>query len=270
MTTRLRIWGSIWSRSKRFSELHRANDRGFTEDEETGLLRRETFAKLEVKKFEWRLNLPFVTHLCCLKKGPSRFGYDAFPGSADAAGRLEDDIKPNREAEQSLVRELVNRDNSRFSGRRRAYNEINNEIEADQISRDMYVGGGRAQFGDENIGRIAEIKSLGKVGETSHVVRTANDAIRGQVVRRHDGIYLDPVTGNPMAVQGPELPSVLAGDNTPNNGSTSDALNAPQTAQQWLRGAVPELQGDRMHFPQVDITRETTNLAQKVKDYGHT
>ena len=47
-------------------------------------------------------------------------------------------------------------------------------------------------------------------------------------------MVLDRRTGNPVAVQGPELPAVLAGDRIPNNGSSSDAVNAPQTAQEWL------------------------------------
>ena len=80
---------------------------------------------------------------------------------------------------------------------------------------------------DDSVGRIAEIRSLGKIGETAHVVRTANDAIEGQITRRSDGVFIDPRTGDTVAVQGPQLPAVLI---TPNNGSTSDALNA-QTAR---------------------------------------
>ena len=252
-------------------QTYRANDRGFTEDEETGLVRRENFE-------ETRGNMPDIAPksalrdaLARLEEGTQQFGYSAFPGSADVAARLEDDITPNRQAEASLARELNNRDESTFSGRRRAYNNIRAEIEADQISRDMYVGGGQGQFADENIGRIAEIRSLGKVGETAHVVRTANDAITGQVTRRQDGVYLDPTTGDPVAIQGPELPSVLAGDRTPNNGSSSDAVNAPQTAQEWITGTMPDyIASDRTFgdYPQVDITLETTNFANKVREYG--
>ena len=124
---------------------------------------------------------------------------------------------------------------------------------------------------DDSIGRIAEIRSLGKIGETAHVVRTANDAIKGQALRRHDGVFLDPASGNPIAVQGPELPSVLAGDRTPNNGSSSDSLNAPQTAVSWVAESMPDYrEGGRTFgdYPQTDITLQTTNFANKVRDFG--
>ena len=225
----------------------------------------------QTNQCEWRLNLRYKTHLLGLKMGPSRFGYDAFPGSADAAGRLEDDIKPNREAEQSLVRELVARDSQRFDPEVREYNDFRADAEAQAIARDGFLVGGPGQFADENIGRIAEIRSLGKVGETAHVVRTANDAIQGQATRRHDGVYLDPSTGDPIAIQGPQLPSVLAGDNIPNNGSTSDSLNAPQTAQRWIAETMPSFrEGGRTFgdYPQVDITMQTTNFANKVREFG--
>ena len=252
-------------------QTYRANDRGFTTDPETGLVRRENFEETRGDMPDIAPKSALRDALARLEQGTQQYGYGAFPGSADVVARLEDDITPNREAEASLARELNNRDESTFSGRRRAYNNIRAEIEADQISRDMYVGGGPGQFADENIGRIAEIKKLGKLGETAHVVRTANDAIAGQVTRRHDGVYLDPATGNPIAVQGPQLPSVLAGDRVPNNGSSSDSLNAPQTAQEWIATTMPDhVDGGRVFgdYPQVDITLETTNFANKVRDYG--
>ena len=109
------------------------------------------------------------------------------------------------------------------------------------------------------------------MGRLPHVVRTANDAIKGQALRRHDGVFLDPVTNDPIATQGPELPSVLAGDRTPNNGSSSDSLNAPQTAVSWVSESMPDYrEGGRTFgdFPQTDITLQTTNFANKVRDYG--
>ena len=130
---------------------------------------------------------------------------------------------------------------------------------------------GPGAMADENIGRIAEIRSLGKIGETAHVVRTANDAIKGQATRRHDGVYVRSAqSGLPIAtVEGPDLPAVLAGDRTPNNGSSSDSLNAPQTAREWVAASQPDYrEGGRTFgdYPQVDITRETTNFAQKLRE----
>ena len=59
-------------------------------------------------------------------------------------------------------------------------NDFRAAAEADRIARDGYTVNGPGAMADENIGRIAEIRSLGKIGETAHVVRTANDAIKGQ------------------------------------------------------------------------------------------
>ena len=206
-----------------------------------------------------------------LQSGTSQYGYDAFPGSADAAGRLETDINLDRGADKALGAEAVRRDRRRFNPEMIEYNDNRAEAESQSIAREYFGGYGSGSMADDSIGRIAEIRSLGKIGETAHVVRTANDAIKGQAARRHDGVFLDPVTNNPIAVQGPELPSVLAGDRIPSNGSSSDALNAPQTAVSWLAESMPDYRdGGRTFgdYPQVDITRETTNFAQKLRDYG--
>ena len=207
-----------------------------------------------------------------LQSGTSQYGYDAFPGSADAAGRLEANINLDRGADKALGAEAVRRDRRRFNPEMIEYNDNRAEAESQSIAREYFGGYGSGSMADDSIGRIAEIRSLGKIGETAHVVRTANDAIKGQAARRHDGIFLDPVTNDPIAVQGPQLPSVLAGDRTPNNGSSSDALNAPQTAVNWVSESMPDYrESDRTFgdFPQVDITLQTTNFANKVRDYGN-
>ena len=206
-----------------------------------------------------------------LQSGTSQYGYDAFPGSANTAGRLEEDVNLDRGADAALGAETVRRDRRRFNPEMIEYNDNRAGAESQSIAREFFGGYGSGSMADDSIGRIAEIRSLGKIGETAHVVQTANDAIKGQATRRHDGIFLDPVTGDPIAVQGPQLPAVLAGDRTPSNGSSSDALNAPQTAVSWLAESMPDYrEGGRTFgdYPQVDITRETTNFAQKLRDYG--
>ncbi len=265
-------------------QTYRANDRGFTTDAETGLVRRENFD-------ETRGEFERVAPKSVLQDALSQLDTSAqrqssgiggsiarvFGGSgvdsdtSTAMDALRRHLQPEGAQDARVGRALVRGDNENYDYRRRAYNNIRAEIESDQISRDMYVGGGQGQFADENIGRIAEIKKLGKIGETAHVVRTANDAIKGQVTRRHDGVYLDPSSGNPIAVQGPELPSVLAGDRVPNNASSSDSLNAPQTAQEWIATTMPDhIDSGRVFgdYPQVDITLETTNFANRVRDFG--
>ena len=249
----------------------KADDRGFTEDEETGLLRRESFSETRGDFGDVAPKSALKDALSLLQSGTSQFGYEAFPGSADVAGRLEADITPDRGADAALGAEAVRRDNRRFNPEAREANDWKADADAQSLARTIFTAGGSGGMADENIGRIAEIRSLGKIGETAHVVRTANDAIKGQAARRHDGVFLDPATGDPIAIQGPQLPSVLAGDRTPNNGSSSDSLNAPQTAVSWLAESIPDYrEGGRTFgdYPQVDITLQTTNFANKVRDYG--
>ncbi len=272
-------------------QVFQADDRGFTEDEETGLLRRENFDESRGEQYDIAPKSALKDALSVLnaEQNPSPYGYDQYPGGvtqlrtsgstpAAVAGRLEDDIRPDRRADAALGAEAVRRDNQRFDIEAKEANDWRAAAEADIIARDNYTVNGPGAMADESIGRIAEIRKLGAsgmgghaIGETAHVVRTANDAISGQAMRRHDGVFLDPVSGDPIAVQGPELPAVLAGDRTPNNGSSSNALNAPQTAREWVQQTMPdyrESQSTFGDFPQVDITLETTNFNQKVQDLG--
>jgi len=272
-------------------QVFQADDRGFTEDEETGLLRRENFDESRGEQYDIAPKSALKDALTALnaEQNPSPYGYDQYPGGvtqlttggstpAAVAGRLEDDIRPDTKADAALGAEAVRRDNRRFDTEAREANDWRAQAEADIIARDNYTVNGPGAMADESIGRIAEIRSLGAsgmaghaIGETAHVVRTANDAIQGQAMRRHDGVFLDPASGNPIAIQGPDLPPVLAGDRTPNNGSSSNNLNAPQTAREWVQQTMPdyrESQSTFGDFPQVDITLETTNFNQKVQDLG--
>ena len=260
----------------------RADDRGFTQDEETGLLRRETFDETRGESVDFAPQNAVRDALTELEAAAGKKdslqsrlmsifgGNDERQASiARIRGRLEDDLRPDRGADKALGAEAVRRDNKRFDAEVREANDFRAAAEADSIARHGYTINGPGAFADENIGRIAEIKSLGKIGETAHVVRTANDAIQGQITRRHDGVFIDPVSGNTVAVQGPELPAALVGDRIPNNGSSSDSLNAPQSAQEWITLNRPDYrEGGRTFgdYPQVDITQETTNFAQKLRE----
>ncbi|NDB02604.1 MAG: hypothetical protein EBY38_02900, partial [Flavobacteriaceae bacterium] len=42
-------------------------------------------------------------------------------------------------------------------------------------------------------------------------------------------------------------------------------LNAPQTAREWVASNIPENQDATGKFPQVDITLETTNFANRLQ-----
>ena len=283
----------------------KADDRGFTTDEETGELRRETMGETrgqyrgQKKDYSYRDGKRVTTYtgepiyqnqtpvagkssvvdaLNALKQSAAQqesgiagrlsalFGGSAVDSETDTAMEaLQRHLGSEGKRDARIGRAIVRQDNQNYSPEVREANDYRAQAEADSIARTGFTVNGPGAMGDENIGRIAEIRSLGKIGETAHVVRTANDAIKGQAARRHDGIFLDPVTGDPIAVQGPQLPSVLAGDRTPNNGSSSDQLNAPQTAREWVASNVPDNQDATGKFPQVDITLETTNFANKLR-----
>ena len=260
----------------------RADDRGFTQDEETGLLRRETFEETRGGENDFAPQNAVRDALNELEQAAGKKdslqsrlmgifggGDERQAAIARIRGRLEDDLRPDSKADAALGSEAVRRDNKRFNSEVREYNDNRADAEAQRIARDAFTAGGFGSTADEAIGRIAEIRSLGKIGETAHVVRTANDAIKGQATRRHDGVYVDAQSGLPIATVEDNMPAVLAGDNVPNNGSSSDALNAPQTAREWVAASQPDYrEGGRTFgdYPQVDITRETTNFANKLRE----
>ena len=263
-------------------QTYRANDRGFTEDPDTGLVRRENF---EETRGSFESVAPksalrdALTQLEGAKKqdsGVLSAISRVFGGSAPVDSEIstaQDALVRHLEAEgpqdARIGRAVARQDSQRFDPEVREYNDNRADAEAQSIARDAFTTGGFGSTADEAIGRIAEIKSLGKIGETAHVVRTANDAIKGQATRRHDGVYVDAATGLPIATVDDTMPAVLAGDNVPNNGSSSDSLNAPQTAREWVAASQPDYRdGGRTFgdYPQVDITLETTNFAQKLRE----
>ena len=191
------------------------------------------------------------------------------PGAADAAGRLEDDLRYDKSAERALAGELVRRDNRAYSAEMRAENDEAAGHIADTIARTGFTVNGPGAMADEAIGRIAEIRKLGTVMEPAVVDgRDAVGDFQDAIVI--DGVWRNPQTLEPLAIQGPQRPEVFQGSNTPNTGQV---LNVPQgqNASSWLQSNVPEYrEGGRVYgdFPQVDINLTATNLANKIRDYG--
>lgn len=172
-----------------------------------------------------------------------------------------------------IGRAVVRQDNQNYNPEVEEANYYRAETDALAERRRLYGPGGQGARADGNIARIGDIHSIGKVYEETHKVNSANDAIQGQIARRHDGVFVDPSTGNTVAVQGPEMPPVLSGDRTPNNTGTADNLNAPQTAREWLTEAFEQQFGDRKgasptdRIQQIDITGATTTAANRIRDY---
>ena len=246
-----------------------ANDRGFTEDEETGILRRETFDESRGEEVSMAPTSAMRDALTRLQSGTDTFGYSTFPGSAGTEGRLEEMMPETGEARRAtadMVRRLVEDDSARYSPEMQEYNNYRAEAEASAIGRG-FTAGGRGTMADEAIGRIGEIRSLGKTGETAQVIRYSGDTSSFPAATQNaNGIYVDPRTGQPIAVQD-TVPTALAGANTPNS---ANQLNAPtrESSTEFVARMMPDYsQGGRVFgdYPQVDITGATTLFADRVR-----
>ena len=203
-----------------------------------------------------------------------RYGYDSISGLADVEDRLIRQVQGgvDLDRERFLAAELAQADAARFDPELRQYNDYRAEAESQAIAREYFGGYGSGSMADDAIGRIAEIRKLGgagalAAGESAQVVRFNDDvSIDAPIVR--DGVYFDPRTNNPIAVQGPETPPQFRGANTPNTAQTANAPQ-PQNAATWLRENLPSpREGGRVFndYPQVDITLATTNFAQKLRE----
>jgi hypothetical protein len=169
-----------------------------------------------------------------LQEGVDQFGADAFPGAADVIGRIDDDIKGGKAAEQSLVRELVSRDRQRQNAEVVEANNWRAQAAANLIGQDFTVGG-RGAAADQAMANIGNIAQLGpaKVG------------------------YDFQVSNNPVD-RGTAIPSAL-----PLN--LPDQYNAPATdnrfvgplqkQQQWLADNTPGFKAGKAFgdYPQVAI-----------------
>lgn len=186
------------------------------------------------------------------------FGGEVMPGSAGLEQRLEDSIQygpGQRAAEADLAREIAKRDRARSGFGRNETAEANYyraAAEAEAIARDRFTAGGGGAIADEILARIGR-GSAGSVGTA---------AIR-------DGVYVDPTTGSPLAMQEPAS-NVFAGSNTPD---TNNQLNAPtrESAIEYVARMQPDFKdGGRVFgdYPQVDITGTTTNFANRVRESG--
>ena len=136
------------------------------------------------------------------------------PSRAAVMGRLEDELQygpVQKGAEKSLAAELVRRDNQTFSPRRRAYNDINAELEASDIAYDQFGARGWGTRADAAIAAIP----------MSTQERVAN---MGQIAQRPDGIYIDPRSGNTVALQEPDMPP----DDVLNISNTEQLLHRSQ------------------------------------------
>ena len=173
-------------------------------------------------------------------------------GAAGVAGRLEDSLgygAAQRAAEADLSRRMVDADNARFSGRRAGYSNVNAAIEAEQIGERLY----RPHTPGAITGAMVADDSLA-------AIRSSVNPVLPQAAFTSSGVALDPGTGNPIAIQGPEYAS-------PNTDGGS-GLNAPMTTRSWMVEKQPGYsEGGRSfgNYPQVDVTGATTLFANRLR-----
>jgi len=182
-----------------------------------------------------------------LQQGVDQFGADAFPGAVDVIGRIDDDIQGGRGAEQSLAREMVQRDRQRQNSEVVEANNWRAQAEANVIGQDFQVGGrgARADQAMENIGNIA------KIGHAKY----ADDF---------------QVSNNPVD-RGTAIPTSLE-INLPdqyNSPVTDNRFVGPlQRQEQWLVDAVPGFreQGAFGNYPNVSINEQIGLARQAIQN----
>lgn len=177
------------------------------------------------------------------------------PGFEDAQTRLEDDInlaQAERAIQADAARRMNERDLAGMSGRRAAYNNIMASMEAEDIGETMYRPS--STFPGVQLPAVAADQALASIRREGANVNYPLAAFR------NDGVALDPKTGNPLAIQGPEYV-------TPNTDAGA-ALNAPMTARAFMVERQPGYrEGGRSFgdYPQVDVTGTTTLFANRLR-----
>jgi hypothetical protein len=206
-----------------------------------------------------------------LQQGVDQFGADAFggvpdpqrgigvdekgsipyeavtPGAADVIGRIDDDIRGGSGAEQSLAREMVQRDRQRQNSEVVEANNWRAQAAANVIGQDFQTGGrgARADQAMENIGNIAK---LGHAKYADDFEVSNNPVDRGNAIPNSLEInlpdqYNAPVTDNRFA--GPL-----------------------QRQEQWLVDAVPGFreQGAFGNYPDVGINEQIGLARQAIQN----
>jgi len=175
--------------------------------------------------------------LARLQEGIDQYGADAFPGAADVAGRIEDDLYGGRGAEQALARELVQQDQLRQNAAQVEANNWRAQAAANVIGQD-FVAGGRGAITDqamENIGNIAQLGPA-KVGYDFQV--SNNPVDRGTAMP------------NALPLNLPDQYNAPASDNR--------FVGPLQKQEQWLADHAPGYkQGNAFgDYPQVAIGQQ--------------
>ena len=275
-------------------QTYRADDRGFTVDEDTGLLRRETFDETRGEEVKMAPKSVISDALSDLQRSAERQKRGAggsiarvFGGSgvdsetSTAMDALRQYLQNEKQADARVGRAFVRQDNRRFDPEVREANQFRADAEAQNIARTAFLTGGAGAFADEAIGRIGEMRRMGAAGalgpmEQSLVIRQDSPGTYPQAEAIVDGTgrvvgYADPKTKVPIALD-PELGISLAtqGANTPDTAQLINAPQNPQTAREWAASNLPAMTQDTgstpPRYPQANISKETTDFSNRVRN----
>ena len=274
-------------------QTYRADDRGFTTDEETGLLRRETFDETRGEEVKMAPKSVISDALKDLERAAARqksgvggsiarvFGGSGVDSETSTAmDALKQYLQNEKQADARVGRAIVRQDNRRFNPEVREANNFRVDAEAQNIARTQFLTGGAGAFADEAIGRIGEMRRMGAAGslgpmEQSLVIRQGTPSTYPQAEEIVDGTgrvvgYADPNTKVPIALD-PELGISLAtqGANTPDTAQLINAPQNPQTAREWVASNLPAMTQDTgstpPRYPQANISKETTDFSNRVR-----
>ena len=275
-------------------QTYRADDRGFTEDEETGLVRRETFDESRGEEVRMAPQSAISDALSDLERSAERqrsgvggsiarvFGGSGVDSETSTAmDALRQYLQNDKQGDARVGRTLVRQDNRRFDPEVREANQFRADAEAQNIARTAFLTGGAGAFADDAIGRIGEMRKMGAAGslgpmEQSLVIRQGAPSQFPQAEEIVDGSgrvvgYADPATKVPIALD-PELGISLAtqGANTPDTAQLINAPQNPQTAREWAASNLPAMTQDTgstpPRYPQANISKETTDFSNRVRN----
>ena len=275
-------------------QTYRADDRGFTVDEETGLLRRETFDETRGEEVKMAPKSAISDALNDLQRSAERqkrgvggsiarvFGGSGVDSETSTAmDALKQYLQNEKQADARVGRAIVRQDNRRFDPEVREANNFRADAEAQSIARTGFLTGGAGAFADEAIGRIGEMRRMGSAGslgpmEQALVIRQGAPSTYPQAEEIVDGTgrvvgYADPNTKVPIALD-PELGINLAtqGANTPDTAQLINAPQNPQTAREWAASNLPAMTQDTgstpPRYPQANISKETTDFSNRVRN----
>ena len=201
-------------------------------------------------------------------------------GAAAIEGSLEDSLGSSqtvgaannpRNADASLGRELVRRDNQN-------YNPVSpaakwNNARAAQEARVLGAAMGEI-ITDTDAAAKARYRGEGYKGQNvlnaivSQQQRELSIPAAGRAadIETREGLYVDPITGSPLAMDEPAT-TAIAGANTPD---TAQMVNAPKASSSisWVAKSVPQpntFANSGGDMPQVDIGQATQLFSERLR-----